>query len=214
MAATAEEILSWADVPRKKAELMVGYQRALGDRHEKITEFIEKSSENIIPGAVIVAIPEEALEIEGLADEGVYRLTVQVPGRDFDEQLTFLHDRLRARLSQSELESIEASDVATATEEDLDENEMDTPLEEVPPESYLATVVSELGQACEDFASLAMERQAAVKQFVESMSRPGRILDGSTECSERRMSLSLTSRCRSYSSLGSVTRNRFSTSMY
>ena len=41
LTATAEEVLEWADVPRKKANYMAGYQRELDDRHQKIQKFID-----------------------------------------------------------------------------------------------------------------------------------------------------------------------------
>ncbi len=61
--AEAEQIVDWGGVPRKSADFMKGFQRALDDtRASKITEFFE-DAENISPTAIVVAFKPERIKI-------------------------------------------------------------------------------------------------------------------------------------------------------
>src|SRR5262245_52054547 len=60
----ADDLLAWADVPRAKGDYMAGYQRLLNaDRTSSVTDYLEKSENNIIPSAVIVAVDEDYVEV-------------------------------------------------------------------------------------------------------------------------------------------------------
>lgn len=174
----AHELLEWADVPRKKAEFMAGYQRELLDRHRKITEFIEKSPSNVVPGAIIVAIGNAAIKIEETSIPGVVRIGISCNEEAFEQRLRSLASEFMLRLGDSERKSIELSD-AEFPDPNQDEDEDEEPqLEEVPPESYLAQLTAELQRADRDFSSLPSDRQDAVRNYVNGVSKPARILDG------------------------------------
>ena len=78
MSLTADDLLSWADVPRKAPNAMSGYQRHLNEaRAQDIAGFMQKHVNHIIPGTVIVASEKgssqedrfftiEPVEIEGI----------------------------------------------------------------------------------------------------------------------------------------------------
>jgi hypothetical protein len=176
----AYQLLEWADVPRKKAAFMAGYQRELLDRHRKITEFIEKSPGNVVPGAIIIAVNGSAVSFEETAVPGVVNVTISYEEKPFEERLQALASEFLQRLGESERKSIEFSETEFPSQDlDEDEDEEEEPqLEEVPPESYLAQLTSELQQAVRDFSSLPTDRQNAVKDYVDGVSKPARILDG------------------------------------
>lgn len=177
----AHQLLEWADVPRKKAEFMAGYQRELLEmRHRKITEFIEKSPRNVVPGAVIVAISNLAVEFEDTAIPDVVRITITHDEKSFEQQLQLLAREFLQRLGESERKSIEVSETEFPAQaiEDEEEEEEEAQLEEIPPESYLAQLAAELQQAVRDYSSLSTDRQNAVRDYVQGVSKPARILDG------------------------------------
>ena len=173
----AASLLEWADVPNAKADYMAGYQRVYSvDRAAAITEFLTADQNNIIPGAVIVTIRDDALRTEaiGTAAEGVVRLNIKVKTAPFEESLRALSVQFANRLSGTELDSIgiavsPAEDTADATEEDEASG---------IPESYLAVLTAELNAAVEDFSSLELHRQDAIRNYVTSVSKPGLIIDG------------------------------------
>lgn len=64
LSSKASDIVKWSDVPRKKAEYMVGYQRELDDkRFDNIKEFLNQDTNNIMPGSVLIAIKEDNINI-------------------------------------------------------------------------------------------------------------------------------------------------------
>lgn len=105
---SAKDLLKWADVPRKNASFMVGYQRQLNtDRQEKIRDFISEDPKNIVPGAVIVALRQENVEIEEETGSTVCAVTIRssdVP--DLAEAVRAVHDELLGRLGDAEQASI------------------------------------------------------------------------------------------------------------
>ena len=179
LSVAASELLEWADVPRKKADFMAGYQRELLPRHAAITDFILKSPQNVIPGAVIVAVPDRAVTITPTGAESIAKITISAVAQSFDERLKALAKEFFSRLSPSERESIghSPSDSDEITEEANEEDGDNLP-EDTPPESYLAELTAELSQASTNLDSLSEERQRAVREYVEGLTKPGRILDG------------------------------------
>ena len=173
----AEELLEWADVPNAKADYMAGYQRMYNqDRADSITEFLRLSPKNILPGAIIVTVDADSVDIEEMP-EGVSTIAIRdKQDQDFDTSLKHLHDTFYARLSDSEIASITASEIKAEIPDDIaeydDEDEIGI------PESYIAKLTSELQQAISNFGSLPDDRQEAIKNYVESVSKPGLIIDG------------------------------------
>jgi hypothetical protein len=175
----APEILEWADVPRKKAAYMAGYQRELDDRHEKLTKFLKQDPKNIVPGAIIIAVRSDAVNIEEIGD-GVVNLTISQEQASNEELVNRLHERFRSRLSESELKSIEL------ISQDLDDSQRDSDLDESDdsdddpiPESYLARLTAELGLAVRDgLDQLLPDRRSAIEEYVQGTAKPGLILDG------------------------------------
>ena len=172
----ADQLLEWADAPRKKAEFMAGYQRELLPRHTAITDYIKKSPSNIIPGAVIVAIPEEVVTVSDLGD-GVVKIALASGSSSFEEHLALLADEFWNRLGPSERASIEGEH-QSLSDAVLEDSAEEVEAEDVPPESYLAELALELRRAADDFSSLTPDRQEAVHDYVEALVKPGRILDG------------------------------------
>ncbi|MCX8557540.1 hypothetical protein OS121_21045 [Mycolicibacterium mucogenicum] len=166
----ADELLEWADVPSAKADYMAGYQRIYNqERARDVTDFLSLSPKNIIPGAIIVTIDSSRVEIDAKSD-GSTKLRVDATARDFEESLVSTYENFRSRLSDAELDSISAE---ADGEEDGDEIEG-----EGIPESYLATLTAELKTAVEDFDALTTQRKEAIANYIDSISKPGLIIDG------------------------------------
>lgn len=174
LCASAKEVLQWADVPRKKAQYMAGYQRELDDRHERITKYIEQSPLNVIPGAVIVALQDDALSVKEDRDTGHVTITITHRERDVPTLIKDVHEIFLRRLSESERASISQMPTELA-EADLD---ADNENEESIPQSYIAQLTAELRVARDSDSALPKERREAVEDFVKGVSKPGLILDG------------------------------------
>jgi hypothetical protein len=107
LAVDAESLLDWADVPNAKADYMAGYQRVYNpERAAAIREFLASDPNNIIPGAIIVTVAVDAIEVQQI-DNGVVRLAVKTKARTFEEQVKSLYDHFSSRLSSEELKSID-----------------------------------------------------------------------------------------------------------
>lgn len=169
----ASELLKWSDVPRKKADYMAGYQRELGDRHEKIKEFLEKSPQNILPGAIIVSVDKDACEIKEF--DGYYDINIKTKDYSLEDAIEVMADRFYERLSDDEKESI--NNIAIEEQEIVEEESNGTD-EDVQPDSYMAQLTKELMSAKKDICKLKKERREAVEEYVLGVSKPGRILDG------------------------------------
>ena len=165
----ADELLQWSDVPSAKADYMAGYQRAYNqERASSITEFLKLSPRNIIPGATIVTVNAENVEIER-SNSSLAKVSVWMSDeKPLDESIRLLYNNFKTRLSESELDSIKVDD------EGDDQEDEETGI----PESYLASLTAELELAVQDFGALAPERKKAIANYVDSVSKPGLIIDG------------------------------------
>jgi len=170
----APNLLEWADVPNAKADYMAEYQRVFNkDRAQEISEFLAADPKNIVPGAVIVTATAEAVSIEETEDANVVRVSLEVEDRSFEERLADIYAHFSARLSDAERASIDTDVDPTALEADEEETENGG-----IPDSYIAALTAELAKAVEDFDSLTTERQSAIRGYVDSVSKPGLIIDG------------------------------------
>jgi hypothetical protein len=67
---SAEDITEWGGVPRKSADFMSGFQRALDTEHRKdVSDFFSKDEKNISPTSVVVAFKPNSLKIENITSE-------------------------------------------------------------------------------------------------------------------------------------------------
>jgi hypothetical protein len=167
----ADGLLKWCDVPRKKESFMAGYQRELGDRYEKISEFFKADPKhNIIPNAVIIATRADSVRFTPTSHPDVFDCEVTAQEKPFDDLLRDMVSSLRTRLSSEEIASI------AIPSEESDEAESEE--EAIPPESYLATIVQQLESVDGKLDQLAPELKDAVIEYVTGVSKPGLIIDG------------------------------------
>lgn len=169
-AGPARQLLEWCDIPRAKADYMAGYQRALNTaRSSSLTEYLRISPSNIVPGAVIIAVDSDYVTI---ADgPQVSEITIRDDERSFEEKLQELFGSFSTRLSNEELESADIEFSADEWEEEEDD-------EASEPSSYLALLTRELRGAVENWDGLDVERQQAIRSFIDGVSKPGLIIDG------------------------------------
>lgn len=166
----ARELLKWADVPRKRSDFQAGYQRQLTEsRTSNIKDFLELDPNNLIPGALLVSVDEDFLDISGVQDDFVSLKIKSRSNGDLEDLIAETYSDFYSRLGQNERK--------------FADGELDVDIENLEegsllPSSYLAELTRELKQAKEDFSELPEERQGAVEEYVRGMSRPGRILDG------------------------------------
>ncbi|WP_158056014.1 ParB N-terminal domain-containing protein [Halorussus halophilus] len=165
----AAELLKWADVPRKKADFLAGYQRDLNEnRLDNIKEYLEKSDNNIIPGAILVAADSDSVEV---SDRGeTVEIEIKNEEKSTGKLIEQTYNEFYGRLGVDEKKFV---DDGSDLEEDLDMDE-----EEGPPSSYLAEITAELKQANENINNLDDTRKEAIIDYVKGVSRPGKILDG------------------------------------
>lgn len=103
--APAAELLEWCDVPRAKGNYMAGYQRVLDNkRTADLATYLRLSPNNILPGAVIVAVDSDYVEITEVGD-GLFEITVAEDDRDFETKLQELWGGFSTRLADEELTS-------------------------------------------------------------------------------------------------------------
>jgi hypothetical protein len=175
---TAAELLQWADVPNAKADYMAGYQRVYNpDRAREIGDFLGQDPKNIIPGAIIVTAAESAVTVSPSACPPAVRVTITLQELSFKERLATVLDHFIERLSEEERVSIPILD----SEDGADDEDNDSPEAEEEsgvPESYIAVLTAELRSARDDLASLPKARQDAIHRYIESVSKPGLIIDG------------------------------------
>ncbi|WP_263809155.1 hypothetical protein [Salinibacter sp.] len=166
----AVELLRWADVPRKKAEFQAGYQRQLRtSRTENIKNFIETSPNNLIPGALLVSVNEDYIEYKEKS-KGVHEIEIKSKeDMSTDDLIENTYLSFYKRLNEEEKKFANGE-----LDVDIEELEEGSPL----PSSYLAELTRELKQAHEDFDGLDDDRKEVVKDYIEDISKPGRILDG------------------------------------
>jgi len=107
--APAAELLEWCDVPRAKGDYMAGYQRTLDERRiGDLATYLRLSPNNIIPGAVIVAVDSAYLQVEDLG-ESLFSVSIDEDTRDFETKLAELWGSFTTRLTEEELSSAEIS---------------------------------------------------------------------------------------------------------
>jgi hypothetical protein len=171
----APDLLEWADVPNAQADYMAGYQRVFDpDRARQISEFLAADPKNIVPGAVIVTASADAVSIATTDDPAVVRVSIEVEDLPFEERLANVYAHFSERLSEAERESIEEAEVDPASlEVDEDESESGG-----IPDSYIAALTAELRAAVEDISSLPAGREDAIRNYIDSVSKPGLIIDG------------------------------------
>jgi hypothetical protein len=169
----AQQLLEWCDVPRAKGNYMAGYQRTLNDkRSSALTKYVNLSPLNIVPGAIIVAVDEDHVSLRDLG-QGLKEFTVSDDTRTQQEKLIELFGAFSSRLSSEELSSAGI----TFSAEDWDDNN-DDELEGEYPTSYVASLVKELQIAITDWDTLPPERQTAITDYIQGVSKPGLIIDG------------------------------------
>jgi DGQHR domain-containing protein len=171
----AESILKWCDVPRKKESFMAGYQRELGERHEKISEFFKADPKNnLIPNAVIIATRADSVKLTPTDLPDFFECEILMRSKPFPEMLRDMVAGLRSRLSADEIASI--SIPTTTSSEGQDDG--DAVEESVPPDSYLATIVKQLESADGHLDELEKPTRDAITEYVNGVSKPGLIIDG------------------------------------
>ena len=167
----ADQLLEWADVPSAKADYMAGYQRVYNeDRAKAITDFLDLSPKNIIPGAIIVTVDAGSISIHRKSGN-VVEIKIKSTERPFEESVKLLYENFRGRLSETEIQSVDLGEIDGI--DDGDEVE-DAGI----PESYIASLTAELAVAVQSFDDLPEDRQAAVTRYVAGVSKPGMIIDG------------------------------------
>ena len=207
--APAAELLEWCDVPRAKGDYMAGYQRVLDvKRTGDLATYLRLSPNNITPGAVIVAIDDDYVELTEVQG-GLYSVKVEEDTRPFEDKLHELWGGYTTRLTDEELASAaipvignpsattnedqadsgsnatdgdEGDDVIADSElaEALSEEESgdDEEDEATFPISYLASLAKELQTAVSDWDALPSDRQQAIESYIDGVSKPGLIIDG------------------------------------
>ena len=119
-AAAASEILEWCDVPRAKGDYMAGYQRVLDQKRTgDLATYLRLSSNNIVPGAVIVAIDSDYIDITDAGD-GLFAISIREDTRDFPTKLQELWGSFTTRLTDEELSS---ADIEFSSVSDQDTSE-------------------------------------------------------------------------------------------
>ena len=178
---------------------MAGYQRVLDNtRVTDLAAYLRLSSNNIIPGAVIVAVDSDYISVSE-ASSGLFTLSVTEDHRSFDDKLMELLGGFTTRLNNEELSSagvtytvpfVDTDKPILASDDDLSahteevestvENEVEDEEEEEAsyPTSYLASLTQELVEAVKDLSALPQARQEAIRDYIEEVSKPGLIIDG------------------------------------
>ncbi|WP_175282015.1 DGQHR domain-containing protein [Prescottella equi] len=183
-AAPASSILQWADAPRASADLMALYQRALDPRRApELTKFIESDPKNIIPGAVIIAIDSDNIDIDyqekQTAATQFCSLTIRAEPKPRTEALESAISALRERMDGSELKAVkeyeeDAEAEAEAEAEFVAESSDDSGI----PNSYMAVVTAQFEQALSNWDSLKETEQKSIEDYLHFLSKPGLIIDG------------------------------------
>lgn len=173
LSSPASEIVKWSDVPRKKAEYMVGYQRELDTkRFPKITDFLNQNDNNIMPGSILIAMKEDYLDIIPIdANNNLYKLKIKINSEHDLKNIVF--SELYSRLDENEKAYVDNYQHQSLEITEDEEGEESEDLE-VQPDSYLSSLVAEL----KNFDQLPGKRQKEINDYIKSISKPGLILDG------------------------------------
>jgi DGQHR domain-containing protein len=197
--APAGELLEWCDVPRAKGDYMAGYQRTLQEKRvDDLAAYLRLSSNNIIPGAVIIAIDEDYVSVSEVSNN-LFALEIAEDRRSFEDKLQELWGGFTTRLGNSELSSAgidysvppsDTREASTPTDEsedssdgpeeaiDADREEGYEEEEDLYPRSYLASLTQELTQAVTNWEDVSEKRQNAIRSYIQEVSKPGLIIDG------------------------------------
>jgi hypothetical protein len=115
ISASARELLEWCDVPRTKEDYMAGYQRLLTeDRVEEIGDYLSRSPNNILPGAIIVAADAEYVSAH--TDGTNVFIEVRDDTRDSKAKLEELFGAFTTRLSAGHLKQALSCPLKTLSE--------------------------------------------------------------------------------------------------
>jgi hypothetical protein len=167
----AAELLEWCDVPRAKGDYMAGYQRVLDSKRTgDLANYLRLSPNNIVPGAVIVAVDSDYASVTDEGD-GRWMLSVTEDARDFETKLQELWGSFTTRLTDDELSSASIEFSSSTNDADSDDDE-------TFPTSYLASLAKELTAAVKDWEGVAEPRREAIRSYIDGVSKPGLIIDG------------------------------------
>jgi len=183
--ASAEEILTWASIPRRSDNVELGFQRiANEDKVAKAKEFFELASLNQSPTAIVLGIHPSAVgqrTIELDFDETSpgtnireCKLKVDIaslPG-SIDSQVATIRKQIEVRLGEAEAATDEAEEVADTVPEAHDQSANDEDSDDQDVElgrSQLRNLLARLDDPiwCE-----------ANKEHLEQLSKPATIIDG------------------------------------
>ncbi|MHB8694792.1 MAG: hypothetical protein ACYDHH_26465, partial [Solirubrobacteraceae bacterium] len=121
-AVPAGELLEWCDVPRAKGDYMAGYQRTLQDKRvEDLAAYLRLSPNNVVPGAVIVAVDSDHVAIQQTdGSAGVYSIEISEDTRDFQTKLEELWGQFTTRLADDEALSAGLTVIVGDSSDDVD----------------------------------------------------------------------------------------------
>lgn len=176
ISAKAEDIVEWADAPRKVASFKVGFQRELNEvRVKDIADYLRMSDENILPGAILIAVNEDDIEFTPTENEDVFKVEIKdKPMLEDNELINYYCTIFESRLSELEKEKVTKSVAITNGEEEGGNETNESENDEIIPESYLSDIVI----ALKKFDSLLEEEQTNILNYLKVSYKPGIILDG------------------------------------
>lgn len=182
VSSSTTELVQWAEVPRANANFMDGYQRQLDkSRLDSIRQFLD-TPENIIPGAILVTVDENKLDIEPQEGGGVNISIRATSHGDVKSQVKDAYQHLYERLSdegQSYVDSLAFEDEdEDESEADGDDGEDSTDDSSGQAVSYLARKTGDLKESLEKFDELSGEKKESLEEYVDRVSKPGFIIDG------------------------------------
>jgi len=169
ISAKAEDIVEWADAPRKVASFKVGFQRELNEaRVDDISNYLRLSNENILPGAILIAINKDDIEITSSEVTDIFEIEIKdKPLLDDDALINHYCNLYESRLSDLELEKV--SNNVISENDDLNNDN-----DEIIPESYLSDIVI----ALKNFQNLEADEQKNILNYLKINYKQGIILDG------------------------------------
>lgn len=175
LTSSASELTEWAEVPRSNANFMNGYQRQLEEgRLDEIKDFLS-TDVNIIPGAILVTVNEDYLEVEENEGEKVDVTITSPPELSAEELLEQAYQNLYDRLEdagQEHVDNIGEESEDESDDEDGESNEGDDPV------SYLARKTGELKQSLNNWDDLGQDEKDQLEEYAERVHKPGLIIDG------------------------------------
>jgi|AntRauTorcE11898_2_1112593.scaffolds.fasta_scaffold01870_4 hypothetical protein len=192
ISSTTNELVQWAEVPRANADFMDGYQRQLDEgRLDSIRQFLE-TPENTIPGAILVTVDEDHLDISQQEGGGVDISIKSTAHEDTKPKLKDAYEHLYSRLSDEgqtyvdsltfddeETDEAETSDDGETGEAETGDGEEDSSDADTDVTvSYLARKTGELKKSLEEFDELPDEERESLEEYVDRVSKPGFIIDG------------------------------------